>query len=122
MGTKRMTRVNELLRREIACSLYHVMTGHSVDLSAVTVTRTETASDLRNARVFVSVTGNEEARKNIISELQKVRPEIQSWINSKLRLKYTPRLTFKLDASIRKGDAILELLRNIDLEEDKDDE
>ena len=55
MSVKRLVRVNELIKREVATALYRVMNEKGFDLSAVSVTHVITSSDLRTARVLVSI-------------------------------------------------------------------
>jgi len=118
-----MTRVNELLRREIGAALFQIMTADELDLSAVTVTHVVTSSNLRSARVLVSIRDHHDERGRMLAMLRRHRAEIQERINRDLTLKYTPRLTFELDTSLERGDHVLDLLAEID-EEDaaRDDE
>ena len=114
MKTDRLTRINELLRREIGESLFRIMDANSFDLSAVTVTHVITSSDLRKARVLVSIRNHEDRRKQMLAQLQRHSPAIQHEIAEKIILKYTPRLTFALDSSIEQGDHILDVLSHLD--------
>lgn len=113
MGTKRMTRVNELLRREIGAVLFQIVTEADFDLSAVTVTHVVASPSLRHARVLVSIRDHQDERERMLSALRRHRKEIQDRINKDLTLKYTPRLTFELDRSLEQGDHVLELLAEI---------
>jgi ribosome-binding factor A len=113
MAVDRLERVNALLRREIGEALYHVFNGE-IDLAAVTVTRVETARNLRTATVSVSVFGHESERGRILRALADKHAALQTLINRDCHLKYTPRLRFQLDTSIEKGDHILALLGRMD--------
>jgi len=62
MKTDRLTRVNELLRREIGVVLYRLLDRSQFDLAALTVTHVITSSDLRSARVLISIRGHEHER------------------------------------------------------------
>ncbi|AKJ64186.1 ribosome-binding factor A [Kiritimatiella glycovorans] len=53
MSSGRIIRVNELLKREIAADILRLFSGSRFDTGAVTVTRVETAPDLRDANVHV---------------------------------------------------------------------
>jgi ribosome-binding factor A len=64
----------------------------------------------------VSIRDNHEKREGILAMLQRCRSEIQRHINRDLLLKYTPRLTFDLDTSVEKGDAMLGLLLKMEEE------
>ena len=110
MKVDRLTRVNEMLRREIAEALFGVIHEGEFDLSAVTITHVVTSRDLRTARVFVSIRDHVEERPRFLRLLDRHRQRIQSRINAHLVLKYTPRLTFELDSSVEKGDKVLGLL------------
>jgi ribosome-binding factor A len=115
MAVDRLERVNALLRRAIGEALYKVFAGEPVDLSAVTVTQVETARNLRNATVSVSIFGHENERSAIIRKLAGKAPDLQAIINRELKLKYTPRLRFQLDTSIEKGDRVLAVLSQLDV-------
>lgn len=110
MQSKRITRINELLKREIAGVLYRELGGSDIDLAAVTVTRVEIASNLRRARVSVSVLGDAARRDRVLRALQQHRARIQSLISRDIVLKYTPVLSFAHDTSIATGDRVLHLI------------
>ena len=110
MKTDRLTRVNELLLRGIATAIFRVIKEDEFDLTAVTVTHVSTSSDLRTARVLVSIRAAGEMRKKMLALLQRHRPEIQELLSKTLILKYTPRLSFALDTSVEEGDRVLGLL------------
>jgi ribosome-binding factor A len=89
------------------------MTEELLDAPAITVTHVLTSSDLRSARVFVSILGHEEERAQLLRELVAHRIELQNHIIRTVRLKYTPKLTFQLDTSLEEGDRVLELLKKL---------
>jgi ribosome-binding factor A len=103
-----MRRVNEVLREVIGAAI-------SADLSDprigfVTVTSVETSPDLRTARVYVSVLGDEEAREATLEGLRASHGVIQSRIAAETRLKRTPTLTFRYDETVEQGMRISRLL------------
>ncbi len=114
MGVDRLTRVNELLKREIGGILFRIMHEQRFDLAAVTITRVATSKDLREARVFVSIREHQDERAAMLAQLRRHRAEIQTHINATLVLKYTPRLTFELDTSVEEGDRVLQLLASLE--------
>lgn len=113
MNNQRLTRVNELLRREIAALLFREMTETSFDLAAVTITRAEISSNLRHARIGVSVRGNDETARRVFSLLQLHRPAIQKQLRNHVILKYTPVLHFERDESLSEGDRILQIIDHL---------
>jgi len=114
MSVDRITRVNELLKREIGDLLFRVMQANEFDLAAVTITRVSTSKDLRDARVYVSILGHEAERPHMLALLRRRRGEFQRRINKDVTLKYTPRLTFELDTSVEEGDHMLAVLAKLE--------
>jgi ribosome-binding factor A len=80
----------------------------------VTVTEVRTSSDLRHARVFVSVLGTDQEKAATLAGLQSAHGILQSRIARELRLKRTPALEFVLDDTADRAarlDAIIENVR-----------
>jgi len=109
----RLTRVNALLKREIAESLYRVFAGLDFDFAAVSVTHVFISSDLHTARVLVSIRGHEKDRRGILRQLQQHHGAIQKLLSKHVVLKYTPQLHFELDTSLEEGDHVLRLLEQM---------
>jgi ribosome-binding factor A len=76
----------------------------------VTVTAVETAPDLRRARVYVSVLGNEGERKRSMQGLRSAHGILQRAVAGELRLKHTPTLEFVYDDTSERGMRIAELI------------
>jgi ribosome-binding factor A len=117
MPSQRITRVNELIRREVGTALFRFVHDQNFDMSAVTVTRVTTNPNLRGATVYVSIRDHQDDRKAMMSLLRKHRTEFQEHIARHLTLKYTPRLRFQLDESIERGDRVLDVLARMDVDE-----
>lgn len=118
MSSTRIIRVNELLKREIAVDIPRLFINTDFDTGSITVTRVETAPNLRDATVYVSIFGHEDERKRMISFLNQHRKDIQSRMSKHVVIKYTPRLHFKLDSSIETGDRVLGILETLDIPEE----
>lgn len=114
MSIDRLTRVNELIKRELGQSMYRVIRDCEVDLAAVTVTHVQVSSNLRQAKVYISILGHEHERPAMLHALRAHRVELQQALNEHLTLKYTPRLHFQLDPSIEKGDHLLHVLAELE--------
>lgn len=80
----------------------------------VTVLGAEVAGDLRTAKVYVSVMGDDRASQLALHGLNSARGYIQSRIDAKVELRYTPVLTFVLDESIKRSFEAAEVLREIE--------
>jgi len=113
MGVDRLERVNSLLKRVIAESMFSVLQGDSVQPGLVTVTDVSCGKDLRDATVKVSVFGDDALKETALSHLKHNARKFQAIINREVRLKFTPRLNFQLDLSLEKGDEVLAILNNL---------
>ena len=115
MSHRRITRVNELIRREIGESIFRLVNERDFDVATVTVTRVMTSPNLRHARVYVSIREHDKDRDKTLVLLRAHRREFQELIGRNLTMKYTPRLSFHLDESIERGDQVLKMLSEIDV-------
>lgn len=110
MSVDRLERVNSLLKRVIAEAMFSVMQGDTVAPGLITVTGVSCGKDLRDATVSVSVFGDEPLKEQALQHLKHHARHFQDAINREVKMKFTPRLTFRLDRSIEQGDAVLALL------------
>ena len=120
MASGRIIRVNELLKREISSDIRRLFANRHLDTGAITVTRVETAPDLRDASVHISIFEHQGERVKMIRFLNKHRKEIQAQMSKNVTIKYTPRLHFKLDESIEGGDRVLGILSTLDIPDDSE--
>lgn len=114
----RMRKVNELLREVIAEEAAQLKDPR---IGFLTITGVDTAPNLRNARVYYSVLGDDEQRAETDAALKSAARRFQAAIGQQTRLKYTPVLEFLIDPSIDQGLRIDALLQQIS-EEEGDDE
>jgi ribosome-binding factor A len=104
----RMRRVDEAVREVLSDAISHQVKDPRVGF--VTVTAVETAPDLRRARVFVSVLGEEGVRRRSLDGLQSAHGILQRAVARELRLKHTPALEFVYDDTSERGMRISELI------------
>jgi ribosome-binding factor A len=104
----RMRRVDEALREVLSDAISHQLKDPRIGF--VTVTAVETAPDLRRARVFVSILGNEGARKRSLQGLGSAHGILQQAVARELRLKHTPTLEFVYDDTSERGMRIAQLI------------
>lgn len=116
MRPQRLTRVNQLLKQEVAEQLFRIMHEPGFDAAACTITRVLTSPDLRHARVMVSIRAEPDRQQEILDLLSRHRKELQDIINRRITMKYTPQLVFELDESIAKGDDVLALIAEMEAE------
>lgn len=108
MASGRMRRVDEAVRAVLSDAIATQI--HDPRVGFVTVTGVKTSSDLRHARVYVSVLGDEAAREASLEGLRSAHGFLQRLIGSELKLKHTPTLSFSYDESIDRGMRITEML------------
>ena len=114
MRPPRLTRINQLLKQEVAEQLFRIVHEPGFDAAACTVTRVITSSDLRHARVLISVRGEPERQQEILRLIGHHRKQFQDLINRRITMKYTPQLMFELDDSIAKGDDVLAMIAELE--------
>ncbi len=108
MSSGRMRRVDEAVRAVLSDGITRNLQDPRVGF--VTVTGVKTSSDLRHARVYVSVLGDDAAREASLEGLRSAHGLLQGLLASELNLKHTPTLTFEYDESIDRGMRISQLL------------
>lgn len=108
MPGDRMRRVNEAVREVLSARLAEGLKDPRIGF--VTVTSVDTSPDLRHARVYVSVFGDEHVRDETLAGLASSHGLLQRGLAKELRLKHTPTLQFVYDESIDRGMRISELL------------
>jgi len=105
----RHVRVAERIREEISLILQNRVKDPGA--GSITVTDVTVTPDLRMARVFYSVLGDEEMRKAARDALRRSKGYIRRELGQVLRIRYSPELTFLYDATFEKGVRIERLLR-----------
>lgn len=106
--SRRMERVNELLKREISSVLQR---DFEFDGSLVTVNAVEASQDLKEAKVFVGILGGHEPA--VIQRLNEQHGFIQGRVMKRVVLKNTPVLRFVSDHSVERGVDIVNLLDEV---------
>lgn len=82
-------------------------------IDGVTVTRVEVSPDMRNAKVHVSIMGDEQAQKLCLHGLQSAAGYLQTKIAKRIDTRYTPRITFHIDMGVKRSIAIARLLDDV---------
>lgn len=109
MSGSRMRRVDEAVRAVLSDAITQQLKDPRVGF--VTVTAVRTSPDLRHARVYVSVLGDEQARAESMAGLESAIGFLQRQVASRLKLKHTPAVTIAYDDSVDRGMRINEILR-----------
>ncbi|MDP3981191.1 MAG: 30S ribosome-binding factor RbfA [Chlamydiota bacterium] len=112
----RIVRVNSLIHREIGMLLEKLVEVKQYGL--LTVTEVRVSRDLRHAKVFISVFGNQDQKLAALSFLKKKRTLIQREICKVIVLKRMPALMFSLDETAEKNVRLLEIFNQLDDEKE----
>lgn len=111
MGNRRTARVAEAIREVVSTTILLELRDPRV--KSVTVLGVEVPTDLRTAKVHVSVMGEEKHARLTMAGLNAARGFIQSRIADRLQLQYTPVLSFVLDDGIKKSMDAARILREL---------
>ena len=103
-----MRRVDEAMREVLSSTITQGIKDPRVGF--VTVTAVNTSPDLRHARVFVSVFGDDNARKLSLDGLRSAHGFLQRRVAVELRLKHTPTLEFAYDDTLDRVERVAKLL------------
>ncbi|BDG35185.1 30S ribosome-binding factor RbfA [Parageobacillus sp. VR-IP] len=112
----RATRVGEQMKKELSDIIGRKLKDPRIGF--VTVTDVRVTGDLQQAKVYISVLGDEEQRQNTLKGLEKAKGFIRSEIGQRIRLRKTPEIFFEIDESIEYGNRIEQLIRQISTEQE----
>jgi ribosome-binding factor A len=113
---RRIDRVNELLRSEISHLIARGIKDPRV-AGVISVTEVIASSDLRSARVYVSVMGDPANRQQTLDGIRSAASFLRRELRERVNLRHTPHMTFELDDSIEEGDRVLRLMAGLTPEE-----
>jgi ribosome-binding factor A len=113
---KRADRIRSQMLRDVRVLLEQECASH-LD-SMVTFTDVEVSNDLRYAKIFYSVLGEEKSKQKASLYLNKITRRVQAELGHLLRIKHTPEIKFEFDPSIERGMRIEQLLNEISREND----
>ncbi|MBA3716692.1 MAG: 30S ribosome-binding factor RbfA [Actinobacteria bacterium] len=102
-----MRRVNEAVRQVLSEALGELKDPR---IGFVTVTGVDTSSDLREAKVFVSVLGSEKHRARTLEGLAAAHGVLQARLGRELKMKRTPQLAFEYDPTVERGVRMSQLI------------
>ena len=109
MAYKRADRVNALLQRELGMIISEELRDPRIAFA--TVTAVEITSDLRTAKVHVSVLGDDEQIASTMTALDEAKPYLRHEIGKRTELRFVPELVFVNDRSAERSARISTLLR-----------
>lgn len=113
----RIEKLQELIKQEMSKMLLTDLKDPRIGF--VTVTDVEMTGDLREAKIYVSVMGGSEQVKSSLEGLNSALGFVRREIGQRVRLRFTPEISFALDTSLDYGDHIQKLLLQVEGDRDK---
>ena len=111
---RRVSRVAELIKREVSQMLLNGIKDDRVGAGIISVTDVDVSGDLQHATIFVSIYGTEEAKTETMAGLKSATGYIRSELGARIRLRRTPEVIFVEDHSIERGTNVLSLLNQLE--------
>jgi ribosome-binding factor A len=111
MSELRASRVGEQMKKEMSDIISKKIKDPRVGF--VTVTEVKVTGDLQQAKVYISVLGDERQRHDTLVGLAKAKGFIRSEIGRRIRLRKTPEIMFEFDEAIERGNRIESILRDL---------
>ncbi len=113
MPRRRVLRLNDLLRSEIAELLRRHVRDPRLSSPLVSVTEVRVTDDLKRARVFVSVLGEAEDKREVMRGLRAAHNYLRHELGNRFERLDIPQFDFELDDSIERGTRILSTLNEV---------
>lgn len=111
MAKVRVSRVGEQIKKEL--SLILQTSFKDPRLGFITVTGVDVTNDFSQAKVYLSVLGNEEQKEDTLKALAKGNGFLRTELGRRIRLRHVPELLFKFDSSVEYGSRIDQILQDI---------
>ena len=113
--SRRTEQIAEAIKEEVSKEIQQELKDPR--LGFVTVTRVEVSPDLKYARIFFSVLGDDNAKAESLKVLKRASSYLRRELSHKLTIRYTPELHFVFDEAMEHGDKIQRLLMQLEREE-----
>ncbi|CCH66890.1 Ribosome-binding factor A [Richelia intracellularis HH01] len=110
---RRISRVAELIKREVSQMLLSSIKDDRVGIGMVSVTNVDVSGDLQHAKIYVSIYGTDEAKAETMAGLKSATGFVRSELGARVRLRRTPEVMFIEDHSIERGTKVLSLLNQL---------
>lgn len=106
------TRINQEVQKELSVLIDQELKDPRIH-PMTSVVAAEVAPDLKTARIYISVLGDDQAKKNTLQGLKSAAPFLRGQLARTVNLRNTPQLLFVLDESIEHGVAMSRLIDEV---------
>ena len=114
MANNRINKINEEVRRELSSVIRELKDSRIPMMTSVV--KVDVTNDLRYAKAYISIMGNDEEKKDAIKGLTAAAGFIRREIGSRIKLRCVPEFSFVIDTTIEYGAHINKLLNDISKE------
>ncbi len=111
MGVKN-ERVAEEVKRYVGSIIKNELKDPRIS-EICSVTRVELSNDLRYAKIYISIYGNDEIKSNTLSGLKNATGFVRRELSKKIKIRYIPEINFVLDESIENGIRISKMIEEL---------
>lgn len=113
MKPQRLSRVNSLLKEVIYEAIHEDVRNPHIN-TFVTVTKVETSADLHHAKVYISMIATDAEKEKVLHALESAAGFIAVQASKKVKLRYFPQLSFRIDHSVDEHMRIEKILGEIE--------
>ncbi len=116
MSRRRQEKMSEEIKRIVSHILQEGIKDPRIEQAAISLTRVDLSNDMSNARINISILGDQMKQEEMMNAVRAARGYIRSELARRLQVKHAPEIEFRLDKSIEHGIRISSILE--DLKED----
>ncbi|MSQ07541.1 MAG: 30S ribosome-binding factor RbfA [Dehalococcoidia bacterium] len=110
--SRRIDRINGLLQQEISQLLAQQINDPRLK-GVISITQVSTSSDMRNARVSLSVMGDKKTQDDGLAGIRSAAAFLRRELKERLTLRYVPFLSFQIDNSLENADRVVQVMNRI---------
>tara|TARA_Y100001968_G_C19309128_1_gene693203 strand:+ start:735 stop:1133 length:399 start_codon:yes stop_codon:yes gene_type:complete len=118
-NSRRVEKVASLIRKEISQLLLYGVRDERVHRGLITITQVELSADLQCCKIYVSVLGDQDDKKEVFLGLEAITGFLKGELGRRIKMRRAPELVFKLDKGMEKGSSVLNLLGELERERKK---
>ena len=119
MSKDRMRSVDSTVHKELSAILTREIFP-LFDSCIITLTGVKTSPDLHYAQCYISAMGDQTSKNRVMRTLEQRRGEINKMLGRRLRIKYTPEISWRFDSTPEQADHITRLIDSLDIPSDED--
>lgn len=112
MAAPRSIKVSQQIKRELSDIIRRDLKDERIS-GIVSITDVEVSGDCRSTKIFISVYGDESARKGTLDALVEQTGYIRGEVCRRLGMRFAPEMSFRLDDSLERGAKISDLISKI---------